>query len=233
MDWRSGPDGILDDCYSGGDGIPDPYTMNPVWGEMLRVGNLNSTNYDAAVLEVTRREWRGLQLVGSYTWSRAIGQAEDFDQLLGNDRTALDEERGPLAYDQTHVLKVEGVGRTPGGFRIGGMVRWESGLPFSEVRATSTSLLVAPQGLGGVDGRSAVDYLGGSRNGSRNPAFWTFDARISREWRLAGQVFGTVWVDAFNLLNDDVSTTRDVTSGTPNTVRRFGRRWQAGLRVAF
>jgi len=38
--------------------------------------------------------------------------------------------------------------------------------------------------------------------------------------------------DAFNLLNDDTARILDVTDDMPNVVRRFGRRFQLGIRVA-
>lgn len=233
VDWRAGPDGVLDDCYGGSDGRPDLYTMNPAWGTVLRVGNINRTKYDAAVLEVIRRYSRNWQLLGSYTWSRAIGQAEDFDQILGDDRTTIDSERGPLAYDQTHVVKIETTAVLPGKFRLGGVVRWESGLPFSSVDSAFTTFLVAPQSIGSPGNRFGLAFENGSRNASRNPAFWTFDARLAKEWTMGDKVDAQAWVDAFNFLNDDAIAIQDMTGGTPNATRRFGRRWQVGMRLAF
>jgi len=131
-------DGIIDDCMGdirrvGGtlgidvplpDGLPDLYVLNPGWGELLYVGNFNTSEYKAFVLELVRRQYRSWQMNASYTWSEAIGDAEDFDQLLGNERTLFEDERGLLSWDQRHAFKVSAITITPWGFRLGGVVRW-------------------------------------------------------------------------------------------------------------
>jgi hypothetical protein len=230
---RDGPDGQLDDCWDGPDGFIDLYALNPGWADVLLVGNFNTTRYDAAVLELVRRLYRGWQLESSYTWSKARGDAEDFDQLLGNDRTTADDERGYLAYDQRHVVKIGATGLLRSGWRLGGTVRWESGLPYSILASEESPDAVAPFYLGEAEERPRFGYPTGQRNDARNAAFWTFNARAQREWRLRGATTLGASVDVFNLLDDDSIRVLDQTNGTPNMVRRPGRRFQIGFRLAF
>ena len=75
------------------DGLPDLYVLNPGWGELLLVGNFNSSDYEAYVIELVRRQYRSWQMNASYTWSKAVGDAEDFNQILGNERTLFEEAR--------------------------------------------------------------------------------------------------------------------------------------------
>jgi len=233
VDPTDGPDGVLDDCRHGGDGVPDPYQLNPGWGEILRVGNLNTTDYRAFSIAIARRFYRGWQLDGSYTWSEAIGDAEDFDQILGNDRTQLDAERGPLEYDQTHVLKTTATGVFPRGFRLGGTIRWESGLPYSVYQSDVLSTSVPPNSLGTYEDRVVLRYESGHRNDERNGAYWTVDLRLSKDFVLGSRANLQLSADIFNLMNDDTIRYYDVTDGVADSVRRFGRRWQLGMQLAF
>ena len=51
------------------------------------IGNFTTTDYEALVLQLTRRQYRNWQMNASYTYSETIGDAEDFQQVLGNDRS--------------------------------------------------------------------------------------------------------------------------------------------------
>ena len=241
-------DGIIDDCLgllvqplgvlgpeaNRRDGLADLYALNPAWGQVMLVGNVNTADYSAALLELTRRYSHGWAFQGSYTWSRAVGDAEAFDQLLGDEPALLSEERSYLSYDQRHVVKMVAAVQAPRAWRLGGTVRWESGLPYSE--------FVAVQSFYGANPEHEIDsplsqlryrYVDGKRNVHRNPGYWTFDARVAREFALSkGQVFGLTF-EGFNLLNDDTLRILEVNEGTVRGVRRFGRRWQIGLRLSF
>lgn len=227
-----GPDGVLDDCWRGSDGLPDLYVLNPAWADVLVVGNYNATRYDGVVLELVRRLYRNWQMDASYTWSRARGNAEDFNQLLGNDRTTAEDEQGLLAYDQTHVIKINTTTYLPSGWRLGGTAQWESGLPYSSLATISAEDAVPPGYFLVPTARDRVGYPTHQRNDARNPAFWTFNARVQREWSVHALTLG-VSADVFNLLDDGTVRTINVVNGTPDVIRRSGRRWQLGLRAAF
>ena len=71
----------------------DGVTQNPGWGDIYQLGNFNSIDYEAFVLALTRRQYRGWQMQLSYTWSEAIGDGEDFFSRFCH---AKDEEGRPL-----------------------------------------------------------------------------------------------------------------------------------------
>jgi len=242
-------DGIIDDCTGGivreggifgtlsevPDGLPDLYILNPGWGEILELGNNNSTEYEAFVIELVRRLYNNWQLAASYTWSEAVGDAEDFDQILGNERNILDQERGFLSFDQTHVVKVNAMKLTRWGVQLGGVVRWESGLPFSVIQSRATIWARPPLLLG--TGETAREfrfrYPSGARNDQRNPAFWTIDMRAAKEFKVGKFANTQVTMEVFNLLGDKTLRIEDRIDQTLGGTRRFGRQFQLGLRVSF
>jgi len=230
-----GPDGQLDDCAGGPDGVQDLYIQNPAWGDVLVVGNSNTARYRAAVLEIVRRFYRSWQMEVSYTWSKAVGDAEDFNQLLGNDRTTVEDERGPLLYDQRHVFKLNSIALVGRGVRLGGSIQFESGLPYSVLESGQLPDAVPPPylGLGQPENRLRLVYPTGARNDHRNPPFWTFNARVAKDMSLGSGVDLSLTMEVFNLLDDDRLRIYDVTDGRTNFERRFGRRWQLGFRLAF
>jgi hypothetical protein len=246
-------DGTLhDDCAGASDpnsgaaapdGRPDLYVLNPAWGDFRIVGNFNESDYEAVVLELIRRQYRGWEMQGSYTWSMATGNGEDFLQPLGNDRTLLEDEFGFQSNDQRHVVKFAATTITPWGFRLGGAASWQSGLPFSELlRSFATDPSPPVYGTLG-DGSPAhvrIHYPSGRRNDQRNDSYWNFDLKLTKELRLGRGVNVQLSAEIFNVLNDGtyqiyepVSESGARVNGQDGAIRRFGRRFQLGFRVAF
>jgi len=250
-------DGVTDDCQGEiivpfgedatssqrPDGIDDLYLQNPGWGDYFLVGNFNSTDYQAFVLMLTRRQYRSWELQASYTWSEAIGDGEDFAQALGDDRTLLDDERGFQSYDQRHVVKVNATTITPWGFRLGSAVTWQSGLPFSLINRSVSFDPVPPHlgNLGNVTQAAARDqYTTGQRNTERNQAYWNVDLKFSKEMNIGRGLNMQISVEVFNLLNDGTffifnpqTRTGQQVNGTNIGFFNFGRSWQLGLKLAF
>jgi len=214
---------------------PGGVVYNPGWGEILLVGNFNESDYSSYLVELVRRFHRGWELNGSYTWSEAVGNAEDFNQLLGNSIDLADTEYGYLSYDQRHVFRLNAVTIAPKGIRLGGTIRWESGLPFSFVR-TSAIPFVLPEAYGtiGVGGSQFnYSYPTEARNDQRNESHWNFDARIAGNIKVSRKVEMELTAEMFNLLNDDTLIQTDTIDGNFAGTRRFGRQYQLGLRLAF
>jgi hypothetical protein len=259
----SGPDGVLDDCsgelvpgdpipvpgggirvpfYQRPDGRPDLYTMNPFWGNIYQIGNYNEADYEAVVLQVVRRQYRGWELQGSYTWSQATGNGEDFEQFLGDDQSTLEDEDGYQSTDQRHVVKIAATTITPWGIRLGGTATWQSGLPYSLLAQSLGFDTLPPQlgNFGSAEPTSRITYKTGKRNDQRNPSFWDFNLKATREFTMRGGMNLQLSAEIFNLLNEGTYTiynpfieTGYQLNGNNDAYRRFGRRYQVGMRLSF
>ena len=224
------------------DGTPDLYLQNPGWGDIFLVGNFNKIDYDGVVLALTRRQYRSWEMQASYTYSKATGDGEDFAQQLGDDRSLLEDEVGYQSYDQRHVVKINASTITPWGFRLGTAISWESGLPFSLLAQELSFDQILPQleNAGGNAGRTRRTYLTGQRNDQRNDAFYNVDAKFTKEMNLGRGLNVQVSAEVFNLLNDGtllifnpLNQTGQQINGRNVDIRRFGRSWQLGFKLAF
>ncbi len=259
-------DGLLDDCTGltvfidsngdpgGGfapsatipvqrpDTIADFYVLDPAWGDIFLVGNSNASVYDGITLEFVRRQYKNWQMEASYTWSKATGDAEDFNLALGDDRSTLQDEKGFLSFDKRQSFKINATALTPWGFRIGGTANWESGLPYSLLYRSSSASQSLPlydefkQSFTSVRTR----YITRQRNDQRNPSAWLFNVKLVKDFNLPKGMNLQLDVDIFNLLNDDTYSVYNTflksgqqINGTNDATRRFGRTYQLGMRLAF
>jgi outer membrane receptor protein involved in Fe transport len=220
------------------DGFLDTYLQNPGWGEVFEVGNYNKADYKGVVLEIVRRQYKNWQMNGSYTWSEAVGDAEDWRQILGDDRTTLEDEFGYLSYDQRHVVKVNATTIVPwaGGFRFGAAFQWQSGYPYSllsrRLRVDSVIPLIFA-GAASPEPRVRLRYITGQRNDQRNESWWNFDVHLAKEMNLKRGMNLQLTADIFNLMNENHLRVFGQTNGFNASVRNFGRRFQVGVRLAF
>jgi outer membrane receptor protein involved in Fe transport len=225
------------------DGIPDLYAVNPFWGGVFEISNLNEIDYEAFVLELARRQFRSWQMNASYTYSKAEGDGEDFLQELANDPSLRQSVFGYQSYDQRHVVKVNATTITPWGLRLGTAVTWQSGLPYSIIEeATSDDLLPHTTAtIGPIPGaRLRQLYPTGQRNDQRNKSYWNVDLKATKELRLGSSADLQLSAELFNAMNDDTYIiynpffeTGQVVNGLNEATRRFGRRWQVGARLSF
>jgi hypothetical protein len=224
------------------DGVPDFYVLNPAWGDIRVLGNNNTADYEGLTLEFVRRQYKNWQMEASYTLSKAVGDSEDFSLLLGNDRSTAQEERGYLSYDRTHSVKVNATCITPWGFRLGGAVRWESGLPYSLViRNSSTSeALPTYNDFRPQFSSPRTSYPTHQRNDQRNGSAWNFDVNLVKELSLPKGMNLQVQAKIFNLLGEDTyvvyntfTKAGEQVNGTNDATRRFGRQFEVGMRLAF
>ncbi|HKQ98987.1 MAG TPA: TonB-dependent receptor [Candidatus Polarisedimenticolia bacterium] len=236
------------------DGRPDLYSRNLFLNEVLRIGNYNSASYHGAEIELRRRLSRRWQLQGSYTYSRAQGDAEDFQSRLGNDPSTVEVERGYLDYDQRHVVKINGMTYLPGDWQVGFATTWASGLPYSAVSRFFAFDNAGYQqfrtqfGTPVVEGGGLV-FQEEQRNSRRNASVLDVSLRTSKNFVIGNSPAG-VFLEVFNLLNSDdlriysVDANRaggldpggEVSVPGPielDAERRFGRRWQVGFQFAF
>jgi hypothetical protein len=236
------------------DGRPDLFIKNPLYNEILRVGNFNDARYGAFELELRRRLARRWELTGSYTYSRATGQAEDFQSQLGNDPSTVQLEDGYLSFDQRHVVKLNGMAFLPHDWQVGGAAAWSSGLPYSQINRFYSLDNTDYQQFRTLFGRTIPGAQGPifepeRRNSRRNGAILDVNARVSKNLVIGRNTAG-LSLEVFNLLNRDELTIYSVdpsravgyeptgaaTYGGPlqlDATRRFGRRWQIGFQIGF
>jgi len=239
------------------DGQADLEALNPFFSNVYKIGNFNRSFYEAYIVRLTRRFYQNWQLDVSYTWSKSIGQAEDFFQQLGDDQTNIDDEFGFLSDDQRHVVKINGRVVVPwwGGLRIGGAFFYSSGQPFSVIEQRTA--FDYPTNLGRVDAdhdygtkyqqTASVRILFPThqRNDRRQPSWWNFDVNVQKEFNLK-DINASLEFGIFNLLNsDDLRNmqTRQVRlqddQGEFRAIRqtiaqrRLGRQFQIALRLKF
>jgi len=221
---------------------------------VLRVGNSNSARYSAIEVELRRRMARRWQMQGSYTYSRAIGAAEDFQSRLGNDPSVVESEFGYLDFDQRHVVKLNGGFFLPGDWQIGVASQWASGLPYSIVSRffaldnVDYEQFRTRYGFTEFDGEQ-LKFRSISRNSERNGSTLSIDASARKNFVWGRTTWG-VSLEVFNLLNRDElriytyepsrATGFDAGSATLlssplqlDAQRPFGRRFQLGFQFTF
>ena len=79
-----------------------------------------------------------------------------------------------------------------------------------------------------------------SRNDRRNRSFWNVDVKATREISIGKRFDLQLSAEVFNLLNDDTyqiynpfTESGQQLNGYNEAQRRFGRRWQVGMRLSF
>jgi hypothetical protein len=206
-------------------GAPDLYTVNNNFNQILRVGNFNSSEYDALEFKIVKRLQHNWQMQFSYTWSEAFGQAEAFSSAAGNDPETKDDEEGFLEFDQTHILKFQAVTRLPHEITLGSVLQWSSGTPWSV-----TKTVVEFDSTGNTIFRSF--YPTGQRNDQRNSGWWKIDGRVEKNFSI-GRVQASAFLSAENLLDEGQLAIEELDTaalgGLPlDSTRDVGRRFEVG-----
>ncbi len=236
------------------DGRPDLFVRNLFMNEVLRIGNYNESTYHGMELEIRKRLSRRWEMQASYTYSRAQGDAEDFQSRLGNDPSTVENEAGYLDYDQRHVVKLNGLTFLPGGWQLGFATTWSSGLPYSALSRFFAFDNAGYQQFRTQFGTAAVEngelvFNEEQRNSRRNHSILDLNVRASKSFVIGRSAAG-LFVEAYNLLNSDdlriysVDPNRAAgfdpsgSASVPGALqldaeRRFGRRWQVGFQIAF
>ncbi|HYV20103.1 MAG TPA: carboxypeptidase regulatory-like domain-containing protein [Verrucomicrobiae bacterium] len=189
------------------DGKPDLYLENPFFNQVLRVGNFNEARYRAIEVQASKRLSRRWGMDASYVYSRATGDAEDFQSRQGNDPSTIEPATGYLDYDQRHVVKLNGVVYLPHDWQAGISTTWSSGLPYSIVSRffayDSGEYLQLRTRYGFLERQGeGWTFHSEPRNSRRNDAVTNIDLRLKKSFVL-GRTTGAVFLEAFNVLNSD------------------------------
>ncbi len=220
------------------DGRPDLYIENIFFNRVFRLGNYNSQTYRGVEVELNKRLSRKWQMEGSYTYSKSMGDAESFLSENGDDPSLTEYESGYLDYDMRHVVKVNATTYLPGDWRLGGTAQWSSGLPFSVIDEFD-----AEDNVGYVQSRKRFGYtdpvrgfITEQRNSHRNHAVYDFNVRTEKSF-VIGKTSASAFFEVFNLLNSDDLRIFTIDPARPSLQadeqRRFGRRFQLGVRFDF
>ena len=189
------------------DGKPDLFIDNPFFNQVLRIGNNNFARYHGIEMTLSRRLMRRWAIDASYTYSRAVGAAEDFQSSLGNDPSTVEAEFGYLDYDQRHVVKVNTALFLPHDWQLGVASSWSSGLPFSIVSRFFAmddddyeqyrTVYGYTDSLNGHSG-----FVSLHRNSERNDSVLDLNLRAKKGFVL-GRFTGGLFLEVFNALNTD------------------------------
>lgn len=246
------PDGVYDDC--GGitrtvpgpppffrprlielpDGVPDLFVHNPFFNQVNLVGNFNETEYRAYQFEMKRRLHRNWELEGSYVWSKAVGQAEEYQSSLGDDPTTVQDEKGFLAFDQRHFVKVNLRTQLPlWNVRLSTAFNWQSGLPYSIVEQQVSFDGVRKFGPNSITyPQIRTTFPTHQRNDQRNDGYWLFDMGARKDFTV-GKLNLETSLDIFNVLNNTPVIIDEVRNLTVIARRHVGRQYQIGAKVTF
>jgi outer membrane receptor protein involved in Fe transport len=223
------------------DTAPPPDAAEAV-GETLLLGSTGASTYEAFELELVRRQYRSWEMQASYTLSALRGNGDPYDAMLVEDGPLSDGSDGVLVHDRRHEVKLFATAFTPWGFRLGGTLRWLSGLPYSDLEQRIESPRLFAEYL--IDNEGSPwprqSYIGGLRNDQRNPSTWNVDLKVTKEINLGRAVNLRLSLEIYNLLDD--RTYRIYNPGlevgrTINAIddanRRFGRRFELGMTLGF
>jgi hypothetical protein len=92
-----------------------PYTTTVNGGEAFSFTSNGTSVYHGATVSVTKRLSHHVQFQGSYTWSRAIDDATDFNNAFASFRPnglSVAQERGVSDFNRTNVFVASGVYNT-------------------------------------------------------------------------------------------------------------------------
>jgi hypothetical protein len=214
---------------------------NPYWGDVVQVRSVGRAEYEALVVELTRRQYRSWELHGSYTLSSSRGDGDGFDPLFADEGGQLPNLWGRQSDDRRHSFKLASTWISPWGIGFSGTLRWESGLPWSDLVQQVTAAEIPPElnGIAVATPRRTLLFVGG-RNARRNGTRLCMDVRITKELSVARGVSLGIALEVFNLAADRSTIVynplRDVgraIDGAEDARRWFGRRYQIGLQVGF
>lgn len=155
-----------------------PYTG---WGSLLAVETLGYSSYNAMMFRISRRFANNLAVNFNYSWSKVMDLVDNDSDTIINPFN-MRQNWGPAGYDQTNVITTDFVYALPrvrgaldrpvvkqilDGWEVSGIVRVQSGMPFSVTSNGSTQGVDAGSPYPDVIGDP---YAGQSRYRWINPA---------------------------------------------------------------
>jgi len=196
--------------------------------------NANATYY-AGTLEASAHGWRGMEIRGSFTYSRAIDYAP---QISGTPQTNAQFDPYSNGYDKglstlnfprrfsgdaiyrTHLESApKSIRQLLNNWRASAIAVAATGAPYSYEISGGTYLTGGHETINGSGGATYLPTVG--RNTLHLPSRATVDLRIERGFTLRHATHLSTFAEAFNLLNQRNLTrveTRAFLPGTPSTL---------------
>jgi len=146
-------------------GFPENYiSVNPQYSAVSMLDNIGSSTYHAMQLQFTRRLTKGLSNTTTWTWSKALGDADTDAGSTYRDPTRRSIEKTLLGFDRSHQITSNGtyelpfgtghflLGSAPGWvqqfvnkWQLGGIMNYNTGSPLSLTSGISTISTVGAQ----------------------------------------------------------------------------------------
>ncbi len=231
--------------------IPAAYN-HPVYGWVDRSRkNKNANNiyyltngdiysYEAVQLSLHKRFARNWEMIANYTYSKSKGTGQSWAGTEGDDVRTAASQYGYLDDDQRHVANLITTNHFPAGIRVGTVISWESGLPYSDQMSKVTSFNNLPL---------RISYYMGSRNDQRSPSHWNVDMNVQKDFSF-GEKTLTLGLKVRNLFNepwiyDEYHQFADYQMFTPkgggiflnaeywDYAPVFGRQWEFDVKFQF
>jgi hypothetical protein len=141
-------------------GFPENYIVpNPQFGGISILTNPGSSTYHSMQLQFTRRLTNGFTNTTSWTWSKALGEADGDGGATFRDPTRRNIEKSLLGFDRAHQITSNGTFELPFGtghrilgdapgwvqqivnrWQLGGLMNFNSGAPLT-ITATGTQTI--------------------------------------------------------------------------------------------
>lgn len=205
---------------------------SPQYGPVTEIVSRANSTYHAGTLEAELRDWNGLQVRGSFTYSRAIDygpqqgatprQNGQFDPFTNGYDKGLSSLSFPVRFTGALVYSSQVRNRSRwmreglGGWQVSSIAFAGSGAPYSYGIFGGTRLNGGRESINGSGGATYLPTVG--RNTLRLPPRASLDVRLGREWGLGGGRKVSAFAEAFNVLNQRSLSrveTRAFVLGTP------------------
>jgi len=173
------------------------------FGNISRYEGAGDSYYNGLIASINKRQGDWASVRVSYTLSKSIDNAGNFFFFTPQDNFNLRGERGLSDNDQRHRLTLSGTFNVPqtienksirkvfGNFQLSYIFTYASRLPFNIVAGSDLN----------NDSNNNDRPFGLGRNTGRGFDFSSFDARISRRFRLTEKLNLELLAEAFNIFN--------------------------------
>jgi hypothetical protein len=186
--------------YDPATGLPKhPNTFgrpNPQYGPITLRESRGRSDYLALASSITRRQRDRYQVGVTYTlmfYKHDTGNASSGYGGTANNPFDPDADWARASDFQRHTLRVNGLYALPGGVSLAGLFRFGSG-NYSSINAG-----VNPLGVGSSRIRANLSII--EPNTFKNDPHQSLDVRLSKEFRVVGDVRVTAMAEMFNLYN--------------------------------